>query len=57
MENVVGITRELAMKSYHEWQAKATGGPKRLQSVATHAVNMNDSRTVETELTIHLPLG
>jgi hypothetical protein len=56
MIDVLSVPCKLTVQSDHERQAKPAGGTQSVQRVATHAVNVNDGRSMKKELTINLPL-
>ena len=50
--NVPGVHCKLAVESDHEWQAKTSSGTQGIQRVTTHAVDVDDARSMTKELTI-----
>ena len=56
MIDVVSVHCKLAVQSDHEWQAEPAGGTQGVQRVTTHAVNVDDARSMKKELTINSPL-
>ncbi len=51
--NVLSVHRKLAVESDDEWQAKASSGTQGIESVTTHAVDVDDARSMLKELTIY----